>query len=273
MALAAGIVQCIYMAQGGAHIPAAPGSPAKPSTAKAAVPARAPSSGTMGVARPQSPPAPAAKPAAPAAPKAQPRPAPAPVPAVKPVAVVVAKAVAVAPAKPVAVTPAKPVAVAPAPPVQRAAPTPVENSDTMETRVGPAPVAAVKPLQQAIPQSQQDLRPVVRAMVDASVALLEEKVRDLQRRVEELELRRPPALAAASTHAYATAHAAAHPATRAPVLDIATIERTVQLGPEAASFDGTRRRRRLFVATVVGIVVVFGGLFAALAQSYTHAHP
>jgi hypothetical protein len=271
MALGTGIVQCIYMAQGGVYIPAAPGSPAKPSTAKAGVPARAPSSGTMGVARPPSPAAPAAaKPAAPAAPKAQPRPAPAP--AVKPVAVAPAKPVAVAVAKPVATVPAKPVAVAPAPPLQKTAPIPVENSDTMETRVGPAPVAAVKPLQQAIPQSQQDLRPVVRAMVDASVALLEEKVRDLQRRVEELELRRPPPLAAASAHAYATAHAAAHPATRAPVLDIATIERTVQLGPEAASFDGTRRRRRLFVATVVGIVVVFGGLFAALAQSYTHAH-
>jgi hypothetical protein len=212
----------------------------------------------MGIARPQSPPAPAAaKPAAPAAPKAQPRPAPAPAPAVKPVAAAVAK----------------PVAVAPAPPVQKPASTAVENSDAMETRVGPRPAVPVKPLQQAPLQSQQDLRPVLRAMIDASVAPLEHTLRDLQRRIEELELRRPPALAAAPTLAYAHGHAAAHLSARAPVLDIATIERTVQLGPEAALFDGTRRRRKLFIATFVAIVVVFGGLFAALAQSYTHAHP
>jgi hypothetical protein len=57
----------------------------------------------------------------------------------------------------------------------------------------------------------------------------------------------------------------------APVLDLAAIERTVQVDLDPA-LDGGRRRRRLFVAVTFFFIVLFGGLFAMLAQSYTPHH-
>jgi hypothetical protein len=47
----------------------------------------------------------------------------------------------------------------------------------------------------------------------------------------------------------------------------------IEIDSELDAFNGRRRQRRLFVRVAVAVLVTFGGLFAALAQSYTHAHP
>lgn len=114
----------------------------------------------------------------------------------------------------------------------------------------------------------------VRTAVEQAVAPLNHVIRDLQRRLEEVERRPAPAPVVMA--------APAPPAPRpiqpsyvnvaARPIDVAAIERSVSLAPEMREFDGRRRRTRLVVAVVFGCLVVFAGLFAALAQSYTHTH-
>jgi hypothetical protein len=60
-------------------------------------------------------------------------------------------------------------------------------------------------------------------------------------------------------------------APRAPILDVAAIERDASIHIDGA-IDGRRRKVRLAVTFVLLLLVVFGGLFAALAYSYA-PHP
>jgi len=56
------------------------------------------------------------------------------------------------------------------------------------------------------------------------------------------------------------------------VLDIAAIERDVPLDFDMKGFDGGKRKKRAVILFVLALVIVFGGLFAMLADSYSHAH-
>jgi hypothetical protein len=129
---------------------------------------------------------------------------------------------------------------------------------------------------------QAIVRTAVAEAVGAVLAETQRLIRQLERRIEELE-RRPATTttgqgaptAASSTWAQAYAPSVAAQARMAeapaPVLDLATIERTVQVDLDPA-LDGGRRRRRLFVVVTFFFIVLFGGLFAMLAQSYTPHH-
>jgi hypothetical protein len=115
--------------------------------------------------------------------------------------------------------------------------------------------------------------------VGAVLAETQRLIRQLERRVEELE-RRPIASAgvqvpqAAPSAASGYVHSAAsvsetrvaQPAV-APALSLAAIERSVHVVVDPA-IDGARRRRRLAVIVTLFFLLVFGGLFAMLAQSY-----
>jgi hypothetical protein len=150
------------------------------------------------------------------------------------------------------------------------------------THVGP-PQLAQEPLRayrEAAPQ--EDPRPLIRAAIGEAMTPVHQALRDLVRRVEELE-KRPAAAAAPAVHAAApardayrqsmpsypppvAAHGALAPQGR--TLDIAAINRDVHVDVDGA-IDGKRRRRRLAVTVVLVVLVVFGGLFGALAYSYT----
>jgi len=56
----------------------------------------------------------------------------------------------------------------------------------------------------------------------------------------------------------------------APLLDLAEIDRIVSIDVDISGFDGGRRKRRAVTIFVVFVVLVFGGLFALLASSYSH---
>jgi hypothetical protein len=142
----------------------------------------------------------------------------------------------------------------------------------------------------------------VRTTVAQAVAPLERTVRELQLRLQELERRAPtpsvysssPGGASAPPEIAAPAPMPAPPPAWAPGavaaqarpilearntkpteargLDVAAIERTVQLDPEMQALDGSRRRLRLLLGIAFVLLVGFAGLFAALAESYTHAH-
>ncbi|MGH7296374.1 MAG: hypothetical protein ACRELB_15650, partial [Polyangiaceae bacterium] len=58
----------------------------------------------------------------------------------------------------------------------------------------------------------------------------------------------------------------------APLLDVAAIERDIPLDLDMRGMSGQRRRRRNIVLFVLGLLIVFGGLFALLADSY-RPHP
>ena len=107
------------------------------------------------------------------------------------------------------------------------------------------------------------------------MAPLDLAMRDLRCRLEEVERRpvtaAPVVMAAPAPGAAAPRAQPNHAAAR--LLDVAAIERTVTLGPaDMQAFDGRRRRLRLVLVVVFACLVVFAGLCAALAQSYTHAH-
>jgi len=125
-------------------------------------------------------------------------------------------------------------------------------------------------------QAMAPLDYTVRAAVEQAVAPLERTIRELQRRLEEVEQRPAPAPVIMPAPAlpaprpvqptFANVNVAARP------IDVAAIERSVSLAPEMREFDGRRRRTRLVVAVVLGCLLVFASLFAAMAQSYTHTH-
>ena len=152
----------------------------------------------------------------------------------------------------------------------------------------------------ALPDRIDDIRTAVRAAVEQAMVGRDLTVVELQRRVDDLErrLQAPPVVAPVSpapqpaaplptapqlapSAPFVSAPAAravpsfiqSSPAARAPAIDVAAIERQVSLDPEMRMFDGRRRRARLLVASAFALCVTFAGLFAALAQSYSHAHP
>ncbi|HZU82970.1 MAG TPA: hypothetical protein VE987_08645 [Polyangiaceae bacterium] len=194
-------------------------------------------------------------------------------------------------------------AAAPITPATAAIPAPPASDPTGRiTPVVSTPMLAAEP--------GPELRAVLQAIVQQATAPLERAARDLasrvgelQRRVDELE-RRPVQLAAvpaAASHA-ATAPApalvaapsvvaaappapaptaygrpapAAHGFVAAPnaTIDAAALDRPSHFDSQVPALDGRRRRARLVASVVALLAVTFGGLFAALAQSYTHAHP
>ncbi|MBV9945565.1 MAG: hypothetical protein JOZ69_01800 [Myxococcales bacterium] len=67
---------------------------------------------------------------------------------------------------------------------------------------------------------------------------------------------------------------------RAPASSLAAIDASAailapgeRLDSDVQELDGRRRRKRMVLGVVALFVVAFGGMFAALAESYTHAHP
>lgn len=147
------------------------------------------------------------------------------------------------------------------------------------------------------------MKVVIRSLLDEALAPLQFQLIEAQRRIVELERRAaapPPAatvvLAATPAPApvaaapvaraapapvaqpapYASAIAAparsivAHPVSLAPapLLDVEAINREIPIDIDMAPFDGRRRRRRMLTLFVLALLLVFGGLFAMLAQSY-----
>jgi hypothetical protein len=97
-------------------------------------------------------------------------------------------------------------------------------------------------------------------------------VRELQRRLEALERRSLPAIAMAPTPAPLPSVWSQVPRTPQRPMDVAAIERSVSSDPDIHAFDGRHRRLRTLLTVFSVLIVVFGGLFAALAASYTHHH-
>jgi hypothetical protein len=302
MACASGIVHRICMAQGATQ---GSWSGAKPAVTKAPLPSKGgPTAGTQAPA--QSAAKSGAKPVAqgaPAAPKMQPRAVAAPV--AKPVAAApqapsarkppplpldadadgVTKVEAMpAAAPPRAIAPSQPNAAprAPESAPQPAAPPAPQSREEIGRIVRSMVEQATAPMDRAmramVEEATAPMDRTMRALVEQATAPLERTIRDLQRRLDEVERRPVPApVVVAPTIAPAAplrAPALAQPGhSAARGLDIAAIERSVMLGPEMRAFDGRRRRLRLVLAVVFACLVVFAGLFAALAESYTHAHP
>jgi hypothetical protein len=161
----------------------------------------------------------------------------------------------------------------------------------------------VAPSHQAPAATAEDLRAIVRAAMGESLVPVQQAFRDINRRIEELERRpavtAPALIAAAPVAAAATASPnavaapyrppqATHPGgsmapipvtlgslapgpasltPRAPILDVAAIERDASVTIDGA-IDGRKRKVRLAITFVLLLLVVFGGLFAALAYSY-----
>ena len=167
----------------------------------------------------------------------------------------------------------------------------------------PTPAAARPPAAAPSPPglTAADVRLVVRTLIEDSLGPVQYVLADLQRRMSDLErlaasaqarpaaapnvvLSPAPPGVAASHSAYASAIAA--PASLAPNLppriaasiapappvDLAAIERDVPYSLDMRGFDGRARRRRNTILFAVALLVVFGGLFALLADSYTPHH-
>lgn len=129
----------------------------------------------------------------------------------------------------------------------------------------------------AAPLTAADVRLIVRTLLDDALEPLRQGLADAQRRAAELERRlaspapvaRAMAPAPPPTHAPAAVASYAAPA---PPRDPIVVERDIAVDVDVRAFDGGRRRRRMIALFVVGLLVVFGGLFVLLAESYTHAH-
>jgi hypothetical protein len=157
------------------------------------------------------------------------------------------------------------------------------------------------PLHAQPTEPHEDPRALVRMAVGEALAPVQQAFRDIQRRLDELERR--PLVVAPAPVAPAPPIGAMRPpqatvpggvvvaggdlpvsmvpvsvapipvtvgslAPRPPILDIAAIERDVNVNIDGA-LDGRRRKVRLVLTFVLLLLVVFGGLFAALANSYT----
>ena len=165
----------------------------------------------------------------------------------------------------------------------------------------PAHAAPIAGPPQASAATAEDLRTIVRAAMGESLVPVQQAFRDIHRRIDELERRpvavTPAAVAITAPAAPAASSAAAPPyrppqatlpgasiapipvtlgslapgpvslTPRAPILDVAAIERDASVTIDGA-IDGRRRKVRLAITFVLLLLVVFGGLFAALAYSY-----
>jgi hypothetical protein len=221
----------------------------------------------------------------------EPPPLPAATPVAPPAITPVAPPVVAMPAMPTTpVAPPAATSTAAAPPVVTPPQLPVTATHVgppqlpvTATHVGPPPLAQEPLRAQREAAPREDPRPLIRAAIDEAMIPVHQALRDLVRRVEELE-KRPAAAAAPAIHAAAPAGRDAYrqsmPSYPPPVaahgalvpqgrtLDIATINRDVHVEVDGA-IDGKRRRRRLAVTVALVLLVVFGGLFGALAYSYT----
>jgi hypothetical protein len=176
-----------------------------------------------------------------------------------------------------AVAPPAPVA----PRVQRANPPPLPPPAPSPS--SDAASSAIKDSSSPAPEAPPDVRPIVRTLVEQAIAPLEGKLRemerraeDLQRRVDLLERRPAPAIPAAAVSAAAVIAPASAAVPYRPTVAGATqtpSEGSLRLDPELKALDGRRRRARLILTVFVLLGVTFAVLFAALAESYTHAHP
>lgn len=234
------------------------------------------------------------------------KPPPAPVPKAAATAAAPAK-----PAAPAASPPTKAAAPAASPPAKAAVPPaslstkavapaaasppapPVAPREGVRPRLGTSPGIGVggdtprSPVVESSDEVQALVRTAIAEAVGAVLAETGRLIRKLEQRVEQLEqLDRRPAASTAVVHAappagssawaqssYATSTTVQRAVVeaQAPLLDIGTIERSVQVDVDPA-LDGKRRRRRLVVFVTLFFLVVFGGLFALLANSYT-PHP
>src|SRR5258708_2612725 len=136
-------------------------------------------------------------------------------------------------------------AVAPAPPmVGQAAPPPYATRAAPSPFVAPAgpppgaaPAGAVRVAQ---PVAQPTAQPLVRTQALAYVSAIPVSVLPI-------------------------------PVSLSPVLDLKAIERDVHIEVDSA-LDGSKRKRRIVIFVVLFILVVFGGMFALLADSYAPHH-
>jgi hypothetical protein len=190
------------------------------------------------------------------------------------------------------VTPVAPAAHPPAPVPHPPAPVAAPVASPVLSRA-PLPAQHLAP--------QEDPRTLVRLAVGEALAPVQQAFRDIQRRLEELE-RRPLVVAPAPVAPAPALGAMRAPqatvpggvtatgtdlavsmvpvsvgpvpvtigslAPRPPVLDVAAIERDASVTIDGA-IDGRRRKLRLVLTFVLLLLLVFGGLFAALANSYT----
>jgi hypothetical protein len=144
---------------------------------------------------------------------------------------------------------------------------------------------------------------VARALVDQATEPLRRALRDAEMRMADMERRlsqspglppvavappqaapypaaspaaAPPAAPAGASGPYAAAIAPPPGSYRpraATGLDIEELTRNVPIDADIRAFDGRRRKRTMIILLVVGIVIIFGGMFAMLAESYAHHGP
>jgi hypothetical protein len=130
---------------------------------------------------------------------------------------------------------------------------------------------------------------LARALVEEAMEPLRRTLREAEQRMTDLERRLAAALAAPSPQAAPVAYAAAISPASAPAASVGPVKyrsvppvgvlvreamaSDVPLNPyEFRAFDGGRRRRRQIFLLVLFLLVVFGGLFAMLAESYMPHH-
>jgi hypothetical protein len=163
--------------------------------------------------------------------------------------------------------------------------------------------AAPTPIAGGVALSAVDLRLIVKEMIDQAIAPLQMRLAELERRPRApsapafTPAMAAPAPAAAAHAPIATAPVAeparapyasamALPATAAhspvvvrsivpappPLLDVKAIERDVSIDVDITGFDGGKRKRRMIFLFVFGVLVVFGGMFFLLVDSYSNTH-
>jgi len=130
-------------------------------------------------------------------------------------------------------------------------------------------------------------------MIEQAIAPLQMRLAELERRsrapsaadfaVTPAPLQAQAAVVAPVAHAPATPYASAMAAPVAaaprslivappPLLDVKAIERDVSIDVDVGGFDGGKRKRRMMFLFFFAVLVLFGGLFALLADSYTPHH-
>jgi hypothetical protein len=157
------------------------------------------------------------------------------------------------------------------PPLPPSEPTlPSELADDDATVVARAPMMPVGP--PPLPDDgAEDVEGRIRAAVDAAVRPLRQSMVDMQRQLEEAQRILREREAAAAELAIRAVAAKPLPVLPRPPpdLDVAAIARDTSIAIDDA-FDGRKRRRRMAFMLTLAILAIFGGLFAALAQSYLH---
>ncbi len=214
-----------------------------------------------------------------------------------------AKPAAIAPAAaapaPLTATPVAAVPVMAPPPAAQVTPPQAPVAVAPPPLPPPEPALSRAPAHDSSAEPREDPRRIARAAVDEALAPVQQTVRELLRRIEELERRpaqtvthvaaqaaAPPAVSHAAPSpamaapyrqpqpSYSSAMAAEVPvvmgslAPRPPVYDVKAIERDTNIEVDGA-IDGRKRKRRLAITFVLLLLAIFGALFGALAYSYS----